>query len=183
MAGFERLLQPGQIGSVRTRNRMVKSAASMCYWHEDDTHYRTRWHERYRVDDDKFLPGLYELAEAVHAHGCPTFMQFWHDRPWQSPMGFSTPTMFDGPPIGASPVKLDSPGDFHNDVPRPLTVPDIEGDCRESGLMVDAVAAAWAAARVLRALARIDTFDRWNPSPSSSVRAPGSSLCCSLSAV
>ena len=156
MAGFDKLMEPGQIGPVRTRNRIVKSAASMCYWHEDDTHmseqalayygslarggvglliiespdvdypYGTRWHERYRVDDDRFLPGLCELADAVHKYGCPTFMQFWHDGPWQSPMGFSTPTMFDGPPIGASPVKLDAPGDFHNDVPRALSVPEIE---------------------------------------------------------
>jgi 2,4-dienoyl-CoA reductase (NADPH2) len=150
-------LEPAYIGSVRTRNRIVKSAASMCYWHEDDIHmseqakayygavarggvglliiespdvdypYGTRWRERFRIDDDRYITGMAELAEAVHAHGCPTFVQFWHDGPWQSPMGFGTPKMFEGPPIGASPVNLDAPGDFHRDVPRQLTIAEIEG--------------------------------------------------------
>ena len=59
----------------------------------------TRWKERYRIDDDRFLPGLTELAEAIHSHGCPTFLQLWHDGPWQSPL-FAPPAMFDGPAGG-----------------------------------------------------------------------------------
>jgi len=85
----------------------------------------TRWKERYRIDDDRFLPGLTELAEAIHAHGCPTFLQLWHDGPWQPPL-FAPPAMFDGPPVGASPVNLDTMGDFHRDKPRALTIPEIE---------------------------------------------------------
>ncbi len=34
--------------------------------------------------------------------------------------------LFEGPPIGASPVKLDAPGDFHRDLIRELTVPEIK---------------------------------------------------------
>lgn len=152
---YERLLEPGRIGQVKTRNRIIKTGASMCYWHENDLHmsakakayyealarggvglliiesptidYPTgaRWRERYRMDDDRYIQGMSELVEVIHKHGCPTFMQMWHDGPWQNPL-FAPPATFDGPPIGASPVNLDTPGDFHRDVPRELTVPEIE---------------------------------------------------------
>ncbi|MCX8031958.1 MAG: FAD-dependent oxidoreductase [Thermoleophilia bacterium] len=152
---FVHLLEPGRIGSVITRNRIVKTGASMCYWHSDHTHmsekakayygavarggvgllivespvvdwpYGTRWRERYRIDDDRYIAGLAELAEVIHAAGCPTFVQLWHDGPWQNPL-FPGPPVYEGPPIGASPVKLDAPGDFHRDVPRPLSVGEIE---------------------------------------------------------
>lgn len=152
---YEKLLEPGKIGSVQTRNRLVKTGASMCYWHSDHTHMApkalayygalakggvglliveapvvdwptgTRWKERYRIDDDRYLPGLVELADEIHSHGCPTFLQLWHDGPWQSPL-FEPPAMFEGPPIGASAVNLDTMGDFHRDKPRPLTLSEIE---------------------------------------------------------
>jgi 2,4-dienoyl-CoA reductase-like NADH-dependent reductase (Old Yellow Enzyme family) len=41
MAGktrFEKLLEPGHIGSVKTRNRIIKTGAGMLMWHEDDLH-------------------------------------------------------------------------------------------------------------------------------------------------
>src|SRR4030042_1944203 len=138
---FEKLLEPYHIGPVKTRNRMIKTGASMCYWHEDDLHMSetakafyealakggvgllvvesptidyplgARWRERYRMDDDKYIKGMSELVEVIHKHGCPTFMQMWHDGPWQSPL-FAPPPLFSGPPVGASPVNLkDVPGD------------------------------------------------------------------------
>jgi 2,4-dienoyl-CoA reductase (NADPH2) len=85
-----------------------------------------RWKQRYRIDDDKYIGGLRELTQVIHKHGCPTFMQMWHDGPWQSPLFHNYPATFDGPPIGASPVNLNLPGDFHRDVPRELTIPEIE---------------------------------------------------------
>ncbi len=154
-AGYERLLQPGRIGSLQTRNRIVKTGASMCYWHSEHTHmapkakayygaiarggvglliiespaidwpYGSRWLERYRIDDDRYIGGMAELAEAIHAESCPAFVQFWHDGPWQNPL-FGPPALYDGPPIGASAVNLNAPGDFHHDKPRPLTVGEIE---------------------------------------------------------
>ena len=33
---FEKLLEPFQIGSVKTRNRIVKTGAGMFMWHEDE---------------------------------------------------------------------------------------------------------------------------------------------------
>ena len=37
---YAKLLAPGQIGSVKTRNRIIKSGAGMLMWHEDDLHMR-----------------------------------------------------------------------------------------------------------------------------------------------
>jgi 2,4-dienoyl-CoA reductase (NADPH2) len=153
---YEKLLEPGRIGSVKTRNRIVKSGAGMLMWHQDDLHMRpevlafyegiarggvgllivesptidyprgVRWKERYRIDDDKYIPGLNELVQIIHKHGCPTFMQMNHDGPWQVKLPFSPEPMYDGPPIGASPVSFQSDGDFHAETPHALTVEEIQ---------------------------------------------------------
>jgi 2,4-dienoyl-CoA reductase (NADPH2) len=154
---YAKLLEPGQIGKVKTRNRLYKSAAGMHSFHEDefdsmndntlgfydalarggvgiiaveaptvDYPHGCRWHYRYRMDDDKYIPGMKQLVDLIHSHGCPTFMQMEHDGPWQNPLFPNHPATFDGPPIGASARKIDSPSDFHRDLIRPLTVPEIE---------------------------------------------------------
>ncbi len=153
---YEKLLEPGRIGSVKTRNRLVKSGAGMLMWHEDDLHMRpevlafyegiarggvgllivesptidyprgVRWKERYRIDDDKYIQGLSELTAIIHKHGCPTFMQMNHDGPWQVKLPFAPEPMYDGEPIGASPVSFEFEGDFHAEKPHPLTVEEIQ---------------------------------------------------------
>ncbi len=150
---FERLLEPGKIGPVTTRNRIVKTGAAMLYWNENDTSvvprmkavyealakggvgllivesptidypFGRRWAQRYRIDDDKYIKGLAELVQLIHKHGCPTFMQMNHDGPWQSTWG--PQPIIPSPPIGASAVSLPSPMDFHNEPPRPLSVEEI----------------------------------------------------------
>jgi 2,4-dienoyl-CoA reductase (NADPH2) len=154
---FNRLLEPGEIGRLKTRNRMVKTGAGVFMWHEDDLHMRetvkayyeslarggvgllivesptidyptgVRWRRRYRIDDDKYIQGLSELVEVIHKNGCPTFMQMNHDGPWQAILGFEPDPPFPGPPIAASPVTIASENDFHNEVPRQLTITEIEG--------------------------------------------------------
>lgn len=151
---FEKLLEPGYIGKVKTRNRMIKSGAAMLYWHEDaldidgkmmvfyealakggvgllvvesptiDFPFGRRWNRRYRIDDDKYIKGLEELVKVIHKHGCPAFMQMNHDGPWQSMWG-PTP-IIPGPPIGSSPTTLNSPLDFHNEPPRELSIEEID---------------------------------------------------------
>jgi 2,4-dienoyl-CoA reductase (NADPH2) len=153
---YEKILEPGRIGSVKTRNRFVKSGAGMLMWHQDDLHMRpevlafyegiarggvgllivesptvdyprgVRWKERYRIDDDKYIQGLSELVSIIHKHGCPTFMQMNHDGPWQVKLPFSPEPMYDGEPIGASPVSFDFEGDFHAEKPHPLTIEEIQ---------------------------------------------------------
>jgi 2,4-dienoyl-CoA reductase (NADPH2) len=152
---FERLLEPGYIGSVKTRNRLIKTAAGLSMWHEDDLHMREevkafyegiarggvgllivespvidypkgmRSRDRYRLDDDRYIEGMSELVEVIHRHGCPTFMTMWHPGPWQTNVGFGEP-VYPGPPIAASPVSIKSRLDLHNETPRALSIPEIE---------------------------------------------------------
>ena len=159
---FGRLLEPGQIGKVRTRNRIYKSAAGMHSFEEyefDHMNENTlgfyealakggvgiisveaptvdypqgcRWHHRYRLDDDKYLPGMKELVDLIHSHGCPTFLQMEHDGPWQNPLFPNHPPTYEGPPIGASAVNIPLPSDFHRDMIRPLAVPEIQDITRK----------------------------------------------------
>ncbi len=37
---FEPILAPGQIGSVKMRNRIIKTGASLLIWYDDDLHMR-----------------------------------------------------------------------------------------------------------------------------------------------
>jgi 2,4-dienoyl-CoA reductase (NADPH2) len=152
---FEKLLEPGYIGKVKTRNRIVKTGAGTFMWHEDETrmnktilaYYESlarggvgllivesptidypagaRWRQRYRIDDDKYIAGLSELPKIIHQYGCPTFMQMNHDGPWEASI-LGADSPFKGPPIGASAVSLKSQNDFHNQPPRELTIPEIE---------------------------------------------------------
>jgi len=153
---YEKLLEPGRIGSVKTRNRIFKSGAGMLMWHEDDLHMSeevkafyesiarggvgllivesptidyplgVRWKERYRLDDDKYIQGLSELVDVIHKHDCPTFLQMNHDGPWQVKLPFVPEPMYDGPPVGASPVCFEAEGDFHNEPPRALNIGEIQ---------------------------------------------------------
>jgi 2,4-dienoyl-CoA reductase (NADPH2) len=154
---YAKLLEPGQIGKVKTRNRLYKSAAGMHTFFDtefDSMNDNTmgfydalarggvgiisveaptvdfpqgcRWHYRYRMDDDKYIPGMKILVDMIHGHGCPTFLQMEHDGPWQNPLFDNHPATYDGPPIGASAVNIPSMADFHRDMIRPLTVPEIQ---------------------------------------------------------
>ena len=153
---FDRLLEPGYIGAVRTRNRIIKTGAGLLMWHADDIHmreevkafyegiarggvgllivdspaidypYGLRWRNRYRLDDDRYIEGMSELVEVIHKHGCPTFMQMWHDGPWQVRMPQEASPLYNGPPIASSPVYLKNPHDNHNEMPRALSIPEIE---------------------------------------------------------
>jgi 2,4-dienoyl-CoA reductase (NADPH2) len=153
---FEKLLEPGHIGSVKTRNRIIKTGAGLLIWRENDLHMRdevkafyegiarggvglliveaptidyplgVRWRRRYRIDDDKYIEGLSELVKVIHKHNCPTFMQMNHDGPWQVNMPFEPKPLFSGVPVASSPVMIKSEYDHHNEMPRELTITEIE---------------------------------------------------------
>ncbi|NLO28651.1 MAG: FAD-dependent oxidoreductase [Actinobacteria bacterium] len=153
---YSKLLESGKIGSVTTRNRIIKTGAGVMMWHESDTVMRPevlafyeamarggtgliivesptvdypagcRWRDRYRLDDDKFIPGMAQIAEVIHKHGCPTFMQMNHDGTWQAHLSFSPDPPYKGLPYAASDVVVHCETDFHNERPHPLTVAEIE---------------------------------------------------------
>ena len=106
---FEKILEPGQIGKVRTKNRIVKTCggaediagrnrafleaiarggAGLIIWGDVAVEYPrgvtipiTRRH----LEDDKNIPAFRKIAEAIHKHDCPTFMQLFHAGPQAIP--------------------------------------------------------------------------------------------------
>ncbi|MCX7858050.1 MAG: FAD-dependent oxidoreductase [Deltaproteobacteria bacterium] len=161
---YKEILKPGKIGSVLTRNRIIKTGASMMYWHKDEIRMNeitkafygalakggvgllivespvidfpkgARWVNQYRIDDDIYISGLKELVDEIHKYGCPTFMQMVHLGPWQNPLfPYETP-LYEGPPIGASPVNIDLETEFHRDIIRPLSKEEIREIVEKFGL-------------------------------------------------
>ncbi len=153
---YEKLMEPGFIGKVKTRNRIVKTGAGLKMWNDTEVHMNkemlayyeslarggvgllivesptidypkgARWPERYRIDQDRYIEGLAELVTIIHKHKCPAFMQMNHDGPWQVKLPFVPRPLFSGSPIAASAVSMQAENDFHNEVPRALTIHEIE---------------------------------------------------------
>src|SRR5208283_814536 len=141
---FKMLLQPGRIGSVNTKNRIIKNGTHLFYHVEPGGYMDQRNIDfydvlarggvglivvasaplgieapvGYRIDRDEYIAGFSELAETIHKHGCPAFVQLFHLGPMQPPF-------LPGRPAAASSLPK-------NESPRPqfarareLTVPEI----------------------------------------------------------
>jgi 2,4-dienoyl-CoA reductase (NADPH2) len=147
MSKFKRLQEPGYIGSVRTRNRMMKNGAHLFYDTKADAgHMNDRniaFYETlakggvglivatsgplvdgdvpgFRIDRDEYIPGFRKLADAIHKHGCPAFIQLFHLGP-MSPLFFKAPAG-----VAASSIpKSESPRPSF-EVARELTIPEIQ---------------------------------------------------------
>jgi 2,4-dienoyl-CoA reductase (NADPH2) len=147
---FHHLLTPGYIGKVKTRNRIIKTAAGTRYTHNEDLHLSDMaraYYEalarggvgllivespaieyplgsttvnRFRIDDDKYLSVFSELTDAIHKHGCPTFLQLYHSGPWHKKQ------MAGLQPVAASIVDMSSELDRPKDLARALTITEIE---------------------------------------------------------
>lgn len=147
---FIKLLEPLKIGKVRLRNRIVKPAQAMAlpdiigyvsertkFFYEalakggvgmiiieacgtDYPRCGSGSYKRLLIDDDKFIPGLSELSQCIHKHGCPTFVQLGY-------AGTAAPKRISGlQPIAASSLNK---GELPNpalDEPRGLNVIEIE---------------------------------------------------------
>lgn len=108
MKGFEKLLSPIEIApNFVLKNRMIKAPQSSWRWNEDCTADGSDAIAMYEnmaeggvaaIDvaailwepaggiylgayDDRFIPGMIELNEAVHKHGCLTIGQLHHIGP------------------------------------------------------------------------------------------------------
>jgi 2,4-dienoyl-CoA reductase (NADPH2) len=151
MKTFQKLLEPSSIGKVKTRNRIIKTAAGTSFWSPGErriTDMALAYYEavarggaglimmespiveypfdepgdvRMRIDDDRFIPQLKELTDVIHKHGCPTFVQFYHRGPWNQPYAQHRPR------YAASAVRPpESEFDFPAEgIPRELTVKEI----------------------------------------------------------
>jgi 2,4-dienoyl-CoA reductase (NADPH2) len=102
---FEKLLEPGYIGKLRVKNRIIKSCggaediaginnaflealarggAGLIIWGDVAVEYPrgvtipiTGRH----LEDDELIPVFAKMADASHKHGCPIFMQLFHAGP------------------------------------------------------------------------------------------------------
>jgi 2,4-dienoyl-CoA reductase (NADPH2) len=153
MAGkgrFEKLLEPGTIGKVRTRNRMIKTGAGTSFLERDGTvgeamiaFYETvakggvgliivescgvdfplgvsHIPVHCHMEDDKYIPSYSELTAAMHKHGCPTFLQLFHAGPWH-PKGL---TGLDS--IASSALSQSERDEVGANVLKELTIPETE---------------------------------------------------------
>jgi len=109
---FKKLLEPMNIGKVTVKNRLFKGASGsrMMFGNNGFVNERGKaWYEAiakggvgcvfvespaideplslkqpgdFRIDDDKYIPGLKELADVIQRHDCHAFLQFYHAGPW-----------------------------------------------------------------------------------------------------
>ena len=108
---FEKLMEPGNIGRLRTRNRIIKTAAGTGYAESGLPSERmngfygslakggvgliivencsVEWPRGthfiktgLRFHDESCIPSHRRLTEAVHQYDCPIFIQFMHAGPW-----------------------------------------------------------------------------------------------------
>jgi 2,4-dienoyl-CoA reductase (NADPH2) len=105
---YRKLLEPGYIGSVKTRSRLIKTGANPGFYPYDngmvqqpivdyyealaaggagivtvgsgeiDYPIGTVPGHGYRLDGEEYIPSLKRLADAIHKHGCPAFIQILH---------------------------------------------------------------------------------------------------------
>jgi 2,4-dienoyl-CoA reductase (NADPH2) len=150
---LERLLEPGIIGSLRTKNRIIKTAAGTGYA-DKDGHGTDRMADFYgaiakggaglvivencavewprgthviptgfRLHDESYVSGHARVTAAVHKHDCPIFVQLMHAGPWLAML----PGLGPQERITASTIaEEDMPPSFWEWVPgHALTVPEI----------------------------------------------------------
>lgn len=107
MLAFPRLFTPGQIGSLMIKNRLImpsmftnlasvegevtkqmidyyaaraKGGVGLIVVEVASIDYPTskQGHNELRVDDPRFMAGLNDLVEAIHAHQARAFVQLFH---------------------------------------------------------------------------------------------------------
>jgi 2,4-dienoyl-CoA reductase-like NADH-dependent reductase (Old Yellow Enzyme family) len=105
---YQKLLEPGYIGSVRIKRRLIRTGASLGNFPYEDgnvTQAAIDFCEAlaaggaglvtaatgmidwplglspgggYRMDKEQYIPSLKRLADAIHKHDCPAFIQIFH---------------------------------------------------------------------------------------------------------
>ncbi len=150
---LERLMEPGSIGSLRTKNRIIKTAAGTGYADKDGRgtermadfygaiakggaglviveNCAVEWPRGthvvptgFRLHHESYVPGHALVTAAVHKHDCPVFVQLMHAGPWLAML----PGMGPQERITASTIaEEDMPPSVWDWVPgHELTVPEI----------------------------------------------------------
>jgi 2,4-dienoyl-CoA reductase (NADPH2) len=151
---FKKLLEPGHIGPVLLKNRIIKTGAGTGLLEDDGRVSETMKHycetmakggcglliyeycsvefprgmlratRTAHFSNDKLVPGYTELVKVVHKHDCPFFMQLMHSGPWYQE---SMGFKDRGDRVAASAFKKDELPDGLFTPVRELKIKDIEG--------------------------------------------------------
>ena len=146
---FGKLLEPGYIGSVRTKCRLLKTGSSPGFYPWEDGYFQEQAigffeavakggagivtlgaaplgvppGKGYAFDDDKYIPRMAKVVAAIHKYDCPAFMQMFHLGPMLPPflvaMGSEA--------LAASSLTRSEVPLPNLPIPRALTVAEIEG--------------------------------------------------------
>ena len=148
---YRALFSPFAIGKVQLKNRIVKTAAQTYFFESGEQRVggiakafygavarggaglvitetpAMEWplleegDRRFRIDDDKYLKQLEDLAAEVHKYDCPIFTQLYHRGPWAGTYALAAAR------VAASPVTFMSPFDVREEEPpHELTIDEIE---------------------------------------------------------
>ncbi len=154
---FPLLMEPGMIGRVRTRNRIIKTAAGTGLMEKDGSIGQTMidFYEAMakggcgllifeycsveyprgmlrptctaHLSDDRFVQSYSKMVDAVHKQGCPFFTQLMHSGPWYQSVFWTDFPDAPGDRVGPSTITA-------NELPpglftpvRELSVGEIEG--------------------------------------------------------
>lgn len=112
---FEKILEPGKLGPLQVKNRMIKTASGTASSYDMGGFVNQRHvsmyeaiarggagliivemggidpplglHNRYQLllNDDAHIPGFSEIASAIHRHGGYVLQQLFHAGPWHDP--------------------------------------------------------------------------------------------------
>ena len=146
---FRRLLEPHYIGTVKVRNRIIKTGAGTSFIGEHGQvedriigfyealakggiglvivestgiDFPIGVHHgsvQLHFENDSYIPGYRRLTEAVHDQNCPVFLQLFHSGPWH-------PQSWSGiQPIAASCLSKDQLPNPQLDIPREVTKEEI----------------------------------------------------------
>jgi 2,4-dienoyl-CoA reductase (NADPH2) len=160
---YKKLLEPGYIGPVRVKIRLIKTGANPGFYAYEDGNVPQQiidYYEAlaaggaglvtvgtgeidypigtipgwgYRMDEEKYIPSLKKLSDAIHKHDCPAFIQLFH-------MGPMHPEMVSGhQPISASSLPKNELPKSNFFVAREMTLEDIR---RVKGRFVNAAVIA-----------------------------------------
>jgi 2,4-dienoyl-CoA reductase (NADPH2) len=146
---FRKLMEPGNIGSVRTRNRILKTGSTLGFYPWEDGYIQQKVIDSFEVlakggaglvtagaaplgvppgrgylfNDDKFLASMTKLAEAIRKHDCPAFVQTFHLGPMLPPFLAAAGVQA----VAASSLSKSELPLPYLAVPKELTIAEIEG--------------------------------------------------------
>jgi 2,4-dienoyl-CoA reductase (NADPH2) len=158
---YPKLQEPGQIGSVKIKNRLIRGGSNQGFPEKYADGYLASYYQDFyegmakggvgmvstggsplgppqgppgfRLDDDKYIPSLKEFVDKMHAQDCPVFMQTFHLGPWMPVESPFTAAASTIPEIEMA-TTMQTQANAHS-----LTVEEIKGIITETGNRIERI--------------------------------------------